>query len=512
MIVAGDGNAYIPYGQGVLRFSPDGTYNEISLGAQTATYVITNGDSGVAVFGEGCADNANATCYTLTLVSNDVVTAQAEFVLSSGGGPSPGSGFSPTLQREDGSYIGADTYGNLFAIGLDGSVVWQQQITTAPPGSNAPPVYPLYATADGGAIVTSSARTCPPGDLTNVEGTFGCLSTALSPVDLGYGQLGTLYTVDQNGNVTSQMLDPGTMYSWKAAYASTGDPVLNQVPPYFDLATIAASHAAIAGGSLMHNGFYIKNHTFGLVFCGPEGDGPCPSDVTPMTFSYIPQMTISNYLAAVDFSQTHPEYVATIRNAALNAYINAFSKLPAIVSQKVGLMWNGGKLFSSWPGQSIFEHTVFIAGNWPLPSQVPCAQNGQTFGWNWSEVYFLAEVCNAQTTLVSNPAMQVPDTSDMQNLVAAIGTGIGNSAVHELGWQLQNATYNPYPIEGMGCGGPSGLLGIVQSCEDSDGSDYEYYKADDSTYGLPPAIHWQRENVCNLEKYLLNSAVVKGCN
>jgi hypothetical protein len=447
--------------------------------------VITNGATGVAVFA-GVSQYASGDCTVappswlqISYVSQDSVTSQVTGAVNT---------FVPALQREDGSYIGT-VYGNLAALGLDGSVLWQQAVGTAP-------ITPLYATADGGAIVTSTTQ-CAHNVVTQ---------NACSP------QLGTLYTVDQNGNVTAQTADTGITYSWKAAYATTGDPVLNQVAPYFDLATIASSYAAIAGGSLMHNGFYIKNHTFGLVFCGPEGDGPCPSNVTPMTFSYIPQITSNNYLTAVDFSQTHPEYVATIRNAALNAYINAFSKLPAIVSQKVGLMWNGGKLFSSWPGQSIFEHTVFIAGNWPLPSQVPCPQNGQTFDWNWSEVYFPAEVCNAQTTLGSSPVMQVTDTLDMQNLVAAIGTGIGNSAVHELGWQLTYPAHNPYPIQGMGCGGPSGLLGIVVPCQDGNGSDYEYYMADGSTYGLPPAIHWQSENVCDLEKYLLNSAVVKGCN
>jgi hypothetical protein len=261
MIVAGDGNAYVPYGGMLLRFSPDGTYNEISLGAQTATYVITNGDSGVAVFGSGCAANTTANCYTLTLVSNDVVTSQSEFVLGQGVN-GPGSTFLPTLQREDGSYIGADTYGNLFAIGLDGSVVWQQQITTAPPGSNAPPVYPLYATADGGAIVTSSARTCPPGDLTNVEGTFGCLSTALSPVDLGYGQLGTLYTVDQNGNVTSQQPDTGAVYSWTNQWydpAASGSTVSAlTLPPIY----LASSFMAVLGGNQSSNGSAVPESWF----------------------------------------------------------------------------------------------------------------------------------------------------------------------------------------------------------------------------------------------------------
>jgi hypothetical protein len=256
MIVAGDGNAYVPYQNMLLRFSPDGTYNEISLGTATADYVITNGDSGVAVFGDGCGDNTNANCYTLTLVSNDVVTSQSEFVLGQGAN-GPGSTFSPTLQREDGSYIGADTYGNLFAIGLDGSVLWQQQITTAPPGSNFPPaVYPLYATADGGVIVTSTTPTCPPGDATLYYASIpGCLTWGAPPGALNYGQLGTLYTLDANGNVTSQQPDTGAVGSWTGEWTVASGGVLSDVGPQFDIDP--ASFASQQGGNPSQNGVAV---------------------------------------------------------------------------------------------------------------------------------------------------------------------------------------------------------------------------------------------------------------
>jgi hypothetical protein len=109
--------------------------------------------------------SSDKNCFTISLVSNGAVTSLFTFVLGQNSDAGPGFGFSPTLQREDGSYIGADLFGNVFAVGLDGSVVWQQQIGTAPPGSNyPPPVYPLYATADGGVIVTSTQPICPPGD------------------------------------------------------------------------------------------------------------------------------------------------------------------------------------------------------------------------------------------------------------------------------------------------------------------------------------------------------------
>jgi hypothetical protein len=82
---------------------------------------------------------------------------------------------------------------NLIALGLDGSVVWQQRVGTGP-------ITPLYATADGGAIVTSTIQ-CAHNVVTD---------TPCSP------QLGTLYTADANGNITSQTPDPGVVYSWTA--------------------------------------------------------------------------------------------------------------------------------------------------------------------------------------------------------------------------------------------------------------------------------------------------------
>jgi hypothetical protein len=51
---------------------------------------------------------------------------------------------------EDGSFIGTDGGSNLIGLGQDATVVWQQQIGTGPA------ITPLYATSDGGAIVTTT--------------------------------------------------------------------------------------------------------------------------------------------------------------------------------------------------------------------------------------------------------------------------------------------------------------------------------------------------------------------
>ena len=257
MIVAGDGNAYLPYFYGTetasssgtawnsildaqvtaeydlqsdsylmaLRVSPDGTYAKTQLDhwtreahwnfdTGTSTYTtscaggpwgdggplttITNADGGAAIFAQvllnpsllptqldpsGACGSSIQNITQISYVSQNGLGSQVNAAPSV---------FSPTLQRADGSYIGTDGTNNLIALGLDGSVVWQT------PTNDPNPVMPLYATADGGAIATSTTQ-CTSNLVTY---------SSCTP------QLGTLYTVDQNGNVTSQTADNGTEYSW----------------------------------------------------------------------------------------------------------------------------------------------------------------------------------------------------------------------------------------------------------------------------------------------------------
>jgi len=205
IIVAGDGNAYVPYSYGstvvshpgqqvavfhkedhsmVLRMSPDGTSANIELGAWNSdttvtsssglpgidpatvidsehdhwsgstsfisSSVITNADTSVAVSGpinpgrctdvylgtywtkdangdtifhpfyqtSGCPDS-NHPHTEISYVSQDAVTSQVDVPLAS---------FVPSLQREDGSYIGADNDRQLDAVALDGTPLWSKAI------------------------------------------------------------------------------------------------------------------------------------------------------------------------------------------------------------------------------------------------------------------------------------------------------------------------------------------------------------------------------------------------
>jgi hypothetical protein len=249
MIVAGDGNAYVPYvkndpelGLKVLRVSPNGSHATISVTScpnfawdvnsqwtaeqPDGISVVTNRDVGVALFASAHAcSGENA---LMVLISNDVVTAQYDLSLQ---GDLPG--FLPKLQRADGSYVGIDTSRNLIAISPAGETMWEQSgdnFTTPIDISDRWDrfvVTPLYATADGGVVVTSTQPTCPAGipswssvvlvEPDNIGPGVICQGSLMHidvPTSHGLGTLGTLYTLDKNGDIVSQTADTGARMSW----------------------------------------------------------------------------------------------------------------------------------------------------------------------------------------------------------------------------------------------------------------------------------------------------------
>jgi hypothetical protein len=108
------------------------------------------------------------------------------------------------------------------------------------------PVTPLYATADGGAIVTSTTQ-CSRNIVTQ---------------NICTPQLGTLYTVDQNGNVTAQTPDTGAVYSWTNQWydpPASGSTVSGiSMPPII----LASTFAAVLEGNLSLNGTSLKQQWF----------------------------------------------------------------------------------------------------------------------------------------------------------------------------------------------------------------------------------------------------------
>lgn len=472
------GNPY--YQQQRTQSGPSINFNNVQL--------ITNADQGAVyswqalMFCESFQTNCQGgTENHLTNVTGGALAAD---VIWDAGGYQPSTPVLPILQLQDGSYIGSVNSGSqglMMAFDASGGVRWA-----------IPNYSPSMATADGGIIATSGGSYDP------ISGTFVS---------------GTAVTFDANANATGQLGSLPT-FSWKGAYLLGS---IESEIPLFDLANIAPTFASVPGGNLTGNGFSLRHHSFGLVFCntGRGGDGPCPStiDIANMSFSYLAGISDSNYTSACDFSISsacdsnvaHPEWVNTIKIQALNAYADAFKNLPAIVSskQKTTIL-NGG---SKSPDN--FEHTAYVDGTWFSNEGPGCPHFGLTKSGSFNWVFYLSAMCAAQRNLGSygnSPNFTPPfsDTANFQRLVIAIGKGIGNVAAHETGHQI---SFSPFKlVMDCGPGSPSGT-----ACENGVNSVYE--AAETGAWAFidwTPPIHWQPSDVKILEQYFTCTA--KGCN
>lgn len=365
----------------------------------------------------------------------------------------------PVLQLQDGSYVGQAISNlgvqSMVAFDASGNVKWTM-----------PGYYPQIATADGGIIAASGT------------------------------------TFDANGLATTQMSALPT-FSWKAAYQLGST---EEVVSGFDLANIATTFAAVPGGNLTGNGFSLRHHTFGIKFCntGTGGDGPCTSLVQNMSFSYLQGIDDSNYQSACDFSVSsscdngtaHPEWVDTIKIEALKAYKAAFANLPAILSNHVA---------ASVLNNSVnppFDHTAYVDGEWFVKEGPGCPHPGDTKNPNWSWVFYMSIMCDAQRHLgpYGNSTYFTPpfsDSANFQKLAAAIGRGIGNTAAHETGHQISFDSRFRLPGLDCGPGSPEG-----KACDGGLNSVYEAAEAGGWNYiDWNPPIDWELDDKTALQNY-----------
>jgi hypothetical protein len=352
MIVAGDGNAYVPYfyvtetyqelpaqlcvaGVGevvthlmLLRVSPDGSFNKIPLktftmdstfdeatsqivrsgtfydGSQTfdsgqknylssPTFsLITNADQGVAVIwsqpvtacapGSQCPPDPNSSI--MNLVSQDTVGPDINVPKN----------FAPNLQRVDGSYVGTDA-DNLRTVALDGTTVWSTKINPDANG-NGSIVRPLYATADGGQIVTSAP--------TDSQGNRGD---------------GMLFTMDQNGSMTGQTTDMGAVLSWTGGWYKSGTASSSGITKYsLALVDLALSFWPAFGGNLSdihHPPTLLMTH----IYPDPVGNTGVSADaVRTTTVNAVPQFPAS------DLPVTHTFLFG--ENVSSGSFIDAVQK------------------------------------------------------------------------------------------------------------------------------------------------------------------------------------------
>jgi hypothetical protein len=302
----------------------------------------------------------------------------------------------------------------------------------------------------------------------------------------------------------------------------------------FDLALMATTYAAVPGGNLTGNGVSLAHHTFGLVFCGSEGDGACPQsqfhDTDPVAFSYLPVSSLNDQTynappptGPVDFSSDYPGWVTTIRNAAHESYRAAFAKLPAIVSQG----WKANIINASQINASQFEHTVYVTGKWNLGGDFFNPTIGETLGhtnlrdkksdgtYAGSNVYYwpimgfaqgaAGDLSKPRTNYVSpvfqfpaptNPSALAQFNTQFNQVITATGTGIGNIAAHETGWQL-HVTY-------MGCPSQAANCPEFYMYQSTNGAATQFYG---DVPGEP--LTWGPEGECAIYKFLLGS-VPKG--
>jgi hypothetical protein len=539
MIVAGDGNAYLPYyyemtgasGSGVttthtvchlmvVRVSPDGSYNKMELGTgsvDTTTSsdgscttsngtdfsliwwstdsIITNADQGAAVVATALSYTPTSCGFSeqaqlqISYVSKDSITSQVTSA-------NPGLvAFLPVLQREDGSFVGLDEWGDVFAVGLDGTELWSAGALGTP----------LYATADGGVIVTSTLCAMP------VHWNGPC------PYPLG-----TLYTLDQNGDTTSQTPDTGTKYSWKGAYATGGDPQVRLI--LAAMPNLLPTYAAVFGGNLTGNGANVVHTTIGLFWCGSTFSGPCialqndlgepqQTYLIDLGFDYalnpIPFDNQSGYPSGIVYDLTpNRAWDGIILSQAFAALQKAFAPFPAIIvetatppnTQNFDFI-QGLSVIPDYPSE---QHLVYVCANFKHEANKPSTLTGGSTnsGYSPSIMYYGSVLIGAQQKLgltqlpTADPSLGMTpgQASAFLSLLKGVGIAIGNLAAHEVGHQ--------FALPLMDCDAPGG-----PACTGNVSHQYlyEYYSATAADYSyVGPPLTWTAEDTAALTHKLLN--------
>jgi hypothetical protein len=433
----------------------------------------TNGDTGVVLTWSGVTPTGAACPETQRMA---ITTRTSASVVNAPEIPGQVQPIMPDVQMQDGTFIGlaVDDTSTVYMVAFDqaGGVKW-----------SLPNYYPLIATADGGLIATDNWVSA------------------------------TIF--DQNGNATGQIANMPT-YSWKGAYLD-GD--LDWVIAALDLASIISttSFAAVPGGNLAGNGFSLAHHTFGLWYCGPEGDGACaPNGLagTPVAFSYLQDSLLNaqNYTQAVDFSgaRAHPDWVTAIRNEAAKSYWKAFEHVAAVLPIASNAQWRA---------TPPFEHTNYVLGVWPDGSPTGmtplryCGAGGIEGICPFSWVYYPVIMDNAQGALMSSnwvhlsppyPPTTSADFTQFGQLVTGIGHAIGTIAAHETGHQLSvpnmDCTTNSTENKDNTC--PEDYL----YQQDASGTSQEWFYED-----IPnKRIHWTSRAECFIQYYLLNGRWARG--
>ncbi len=556
-IIAGDGYAYFPYmwtnlrgvvnvcdnGEPastvhtdfhlrILRVGTDGSSQEIVIGdwamdsagvggvgttsggiPNVAGSLITNADQGALYSWTACFEDATLTCapqYKLTTISKDGTPTTVQTTLGMSIAPvSPGniSPIRPVLQRADNSYVGTmfmfngSSYVNpMVAFTASGQQLWSQ-----------PNYTPQIATAGGGVIATNSNS-------------------------------GQTATFDGGGNQTGQLASL-PIQSWKGSYQQ------GSVDSFYALlATLEKSYSAAPGGNPTGNGTSLVVHTLGLFWCGSgvAEQGPCNQKGEPtgtdVDFSYALQPGSDGTIANKQSFANNPTWIGVVENAALSAFQKAYANLPVTVR----FATIGPKLFGGTQWDQ--DYVAKVVGDWPPGAHGASDLAGYYDGLNpdgkaVSRIFYWDNLDSAEQALGHSEAgngcgnndgywyrfelaaWPPPDTNKFLRLLTALGTGIGNAAVHESGHWLEHTPVNGLGLPGMHCGAGNKQAGGNSrtgfDCENENNFVYEFYNdngypqcpgnpssvgaqfryLDESIPGSSP-IGWQPEDRCWIARWL----------
>jgi hypothetical protein len=403
---------------------------------------------------------------------------------------------------------------------------------------------------DGGTVVALDATSGSvnwsyqaPSQFSMVSSTSG---NGLVGKTTDQNNLDTAVRLDPSGQVTSTVATGGTGldYSWQGQWNAVlnGAISLIELPP---IPVNTVSDWAEPGGSSSQNGKAVVHHTFGIFWCGNAfaaqgylADSPCTQGGgDDVQWAYYPVLAASGSCPAppscgIDALQnfgTNQQWVGTIIAAALKSFRKAYAKYGIQVQLATQTNMN--------PDQ---EYTAYVLGDYPFPGA------GRRVTTASSAVYYFALMEGAQTALGApqnpstgagwlsySPSYPPQDTAGFENLLAAIGTGIGNAAAHEIGHQLELVTGIPsngsqgLPYMDCGLGNPGDSNRPVPiACENNDNFVYGFFTANGLPqypndpqslggmffYGVPggtpgvpaqSAIHWGPGDVCWLQNYVV---------
>jgi hypothetical protein len=334
--------------------------------------------------------------------------------------------------------------------------------TVYPPfGSNAPPLLTTvsYDVNSGQVAWTNQSYQSSSQFTLNFLGVTPGNGVVVKTTDSNGAD--TLTGLDPSGNSTSSATTgTGTSYSWKGQWNAIANGALSGLAlPSIPLTW--ASAWAEPGGNSSGTGQAVIRHSIGLFWCGTGygQQGSCTQDPfnvggDDIAFGYATDLTANNpnelQTPQNNFANSHHDWVDLIEAEAMKALQTAFAKFPGISVQVASQGDKSCYWLFTCHHERLQEHTAFVVGDWGDQGQT-----GVLIDLASSRVYFPPILDSAETAVSQlgqlgrpNYPPSAQDLPAFLNVLKAAGRGVGNTAAHEIGHQLQADV----PLPDMNCG------------------------------------------------------------